>query len=96
LKSFQQATYRLGASGSKFIAVDGTDITGKTDPQLLPLSVIQGFSLESTEPVTIKVDGAAAGVQTKQAVQNGMIASSLEIEGAGQAADVKLIVWGVR
>jgi hypothetical protein len=94
-----EATIRIPSGGSKFIAVEGTDITGKTDPMVLGLSQIRGFALESDVQVEFKIDGAAAGVPFGPgavAMDNATI-STLEIENAnGLPANIKLIVWGDR
>ncbi len=96
IEEYNQGTYRVTASGDKFIGVTGSVITGETDPVVVPLSIIEGYQLQSNYPITVSVDGAAAGVQVTVDARHGMQASSLKFEGAGQVADVKLLIWGKR
>ena len=95
IEEFSWGTYRVGASGEKFVAVIG-GAGVETDPVIVPLSIIEGFQLESNVPVDIAIDAAVAGVQVLAASQHGMQASSIKISGLGQVADVKLLVWGKR
>lgn len=93
---YQQASYRIGIGEDKFFGIKGSTIAGETDPVVLPLSLIEGFQLKSTSPVDIKIDGAAAGVQVKNAFISGMSFSNILVEASGQLADVRLLVWGSR
>lgn len=95
-EEYHLGSIRIGGSESKFIAVKGTDVAAETDPVVIPLSIIEGYALQSNVPVDVKIDAAAAGIQCTKQANVGMMASSIEIEGKGQVADVKLIVWGKR
>jgi len=55
LEEYHLGPIRIGGSDTKFVAVKGTDITGKIDPTIIPLSTIEGYALESNYPVTVVV-----------------------------------------
>ena len=55
-------TLRIPNGSDKFIAVQGTDLTGETDPMVLALNKIRGIFVKSAVALGIQIDGAAAAV----------------------------------
>jgi hypothetical protein len=88
---------KIAASGSKFLAVEGTNIGGKTDPIVFSLIKIHGVVILSNQQLGIKVDGADAAISigANYPLVLPAISDTIEIENEAAAqADIKLIVWG--
>ncbi len=98
IDEFTEMSVRLGVSSSKFICVEGTDISGKIDPIVVPFSVMQGFIFQTANLIDVAIDGAVAVVQMGPGpIALPMVASSVEITNSGGIAeDLRIVIWGQR
>jgi hypothetical protein len=84
------------------LCVQGTDIAGPptiTDPFVLPLSKITGYSIKSDVQLEVKENGAAVAVQAGPGEFGKDVAMIDTIELAnesGLTGHVSFIVWGER
>ncbi len=55
-------TLRIPNGPDKFFAVQGSDISGETDPMVLALIAIRGFFVKPAVALSIQIDGAVTAV----------------------------------
>ncbi len=92
-------TLRIPNGSDKFVAVQGTDLTDKTDPMVLGLVTIRGLFVKSAVALGIQIDGAVAEViiGPGASLLNNLTAATVELSNSsGQPADIQLAVWGDR
>ncbi len=92
-------TLRILNGSDKFFAVQGTDITGETDPMVLALIAIRGIFVKSAVALGIQVDGAVAAVTIGPGASllNNLAAGTIKLSNvSGQPADIEVAVWGDR
>ena len=81
------------------LCVQGTDVALITDPFVLPLTKITGYSIKSDVQLEVKENGAAAAVQAGPGEFGKDVAMIDTIELAnesGLTGHVSFIVWGER
>ena len=90
-------TLTIPNNGSKTFCVEGTNVSGITDPIVVGLTAITGYRVESTQQLSVKEDGAALAVTRGpgvQLVENANLNTLQLSNTSGSAASVKVEIWG--
>lgn len=97
VKGLNETSFMLPTASNRFLAVDGSDISGQSNPIMPGFAEFNGIALVSAQDLELTLDGAAAPITIlggKPAILPVKFSTALLENNSAQSSLVKLIWWG--